>query len=191
MGWKHRPALEDAQWTHVATTHQQPRPDTKEGRPRLFVAPGPGGRQTRRVHRSAQGSLGSTAHPGNALRIRPGLQGEAALSISLSGPLISSRVVTPSVSVPLRQPAGQKNTEPHRPFCPGQLRREPWGEIAWTPALPIPSCVTSNKSLNLSVPLFPSAACQPQGLGEETKRLNTEDYMAHMLTQMCLLLGLF
>lgn len=155
----------------MATTHQQPRPDTKEGRPRLFVAAGLGGRQTRGVRHSAWGFLGSTAHPGNALRIRPGLQGEAALSISLSRPLISLRV-TPSVSVPLRQPAGQKNTEPHRPFCPGQLRREPWGETAWILALPIPSCVTSNKSLNLSVPLFPSAssekeAYQPQGLGED------------------------
>lgn len=63
----------------------QPRPDTKEGRPRVFVAAGLGGQRTCADHRSARGSLGSMAHPGNMLRIHPGLQGEAALSISLSG----------------------------------------------------------------------------------------------------------
>lgn len=84
-GWNHRPALEDAQWTHMPAARQQPHPDTKEGRPRVFVAAGLGGRQTHADHRSTRGSLGSMAHPGNALRIHPGLQGEAALSISLSG----------------------------------------------------------------------------------------------------------
>lgn len=155
-GWNLRTALEDAQWTHVATacgSRVRTRRRGGLGSSWLLVL---GADEHVLIIAQPEAPSGQWHTQGTCSGSTQDSKGRRPSPSAFLGPLISLRV-TPSLLVPFRQPTGPKNTEPHRPFCPGQLRQEPWGETAWILALPIPSCVTSNKSLNLSVPLFPSA----------------------------------